>query len=90
MAGTSQPSTRAQDHDLLIQIDSKLDHVVERLNKINGTIGRHDQCITDLKTGQAAQDVEIKRLDERTRNWSVINSVGAVVAAVLSAIGISK
>lgn len=90
MAGTSQPSTRNQDHDLLIQIDSKLDHVVERLNKINGTIGRHDQCITDLKTGQAAQDVEIKHLDDRTRNWSVINSVGAVVAAVLSAIGISK
>jgi archaellum component FlaC len=90
MAGASQSSTRNQDHDLLIQIDSKLDHVVERLNKINGTIGRHDQCIADLKTGQAAQDVEIKHLDERTRNWTVVNSLGAVIAAVLGAIGISK
>lgn len=90
MAGTSQPSTRSQDHDLLIQIDSKLDHVVERINKINGSVGRHDQCITDLKTGQAAQDVEIKHLDERTRNWTVVNSLGAVIAAVLGAIGISK
>lgn len=90
MAGTSQPSTRAQDHDLLTKIAADCQYMRERLDKINGTIGRHDQCITDLKTGQAAQDVEIKHLDERTRNWSVINSVGAVVAAVLSAIGISK
>lgn len=88
MTGTTQRSTR--DHDLLIQMDGKIDYLVERVNKINGTLGRHDQCITDLKTGQAGHDVEIKHLDERTRNWTIINSLGAVVAAVLGALGLSK
>jgi len=97
MAGTSQPSTREQDHELLIKIDGKLDNVVERLNKINGSVGRHDQSITDLIADQKAYGVEIKRLDERdaeldvrTRNWTMVNSLGAVIAAVLGAIGISK
>lgn len=90
MAGTSQPSTRSQDHELLSAIAADCKYMRERLDKINGTIGRHEQCITDLKVGQAAQDVEIEHLGERTRNWTVVNSLGAVIAAVLGAIGISK
>ena len=69
------------DHDLLIRLDSKLDSVIEkmgeipsltcRVNKLENTV----QLIPDMKD-------DIKKLEEKSNTWSIINSIGVFVAGL--------
>ncbi len=53
-----------KDHDLLVQIDTKVDGINDHLTTINGTLLRHQQQIhdSDVAVGKLKT-----RVDERTR-----------------------
>lgn len=40
----------------LARIEGKVDGIIERLDKINGTVGRHDEVIVKIQTRCAAHD----------------------------------
>lgn len=44
----------------------------------------------NLETEQARQDERIDHIETSVKSWNIINSVGAVIAVVLAAIGIGK
>lgn len=69
----------AEDHDLLIRLDAKMDEVLLKIACIPDVTKR--QGILEEK--QETDRKEIDRLRSTNNIWSFINTVGVVIAGVL-------
>jgi hypothetical protein len=74
------------DHDLIIKINSKLDHVIERL----GDIPKIDERIRQVEINNASSNKvlsnnceEIQKLRTKTEAHNWINSVAILIGTVI-------
>lgn len=68
------------DHDLLIQLDTKLQFVVDKLTDIPGTCVRHSE---EIKTHRE----DLDKL-QNSITWAWRFSLGSIITAIISAGGI--
>jgi len=84
---TLEPNTTKE---WLMHLDNKLNAVI-----LNQADSREKQSAMDTKldtviTCQATQDIRIDHIETRVNSWSLINSVGVVLAGILAAIGLKS
>jgi hypothetical protein len=78
---TLEPNTTKE---WLMHLNSRLNDVI-----LNQSDFREKQDVVSLKldtviTCQATQDVRIDHLETRVNSWSLINSIGVIVAGILA------
>lgn len=71
-------------------LSQKLDRVIEDLKDIKAELRSQDQCIDQLEKAQGKTETRIDNMETRVNSWSIANSIGALVAGVLGALGLSK
>jgi len=84
---TLQPNTTKE---WLMHLDNKLNAVI-----LSQADFREKQSGMDIKldtviTCQATQDVRIDHLETRVNSWSLINSIGVILAGILAALGLKS
>lgn len=68
------------DHDLLIQLNAKVDSIVEGLKQLPTIESR----VRNLETDNARSQTEVKNHNEQIKNWSLGNTIGVIIATILS------
>lgn len=78
-------------------LGQKMDEVLRRLDSIERNLCGHDIRINQLEIGQSERRTsisdmknDIANLEKKSESWSLINTLGAIVAGIIGAIGISK
>jgi len=67
--------------------------LANKIDNLHEDIGRLETKVDEVnavKTGLAVLDSRMDGLDKRVTAWSLTNSIGAIVAGVLAAFGISQ
>lgn len=72
------------DHDLLVQLDTKMSGVLDRLEKMDATmlklIGDHETRIRKVETDVLTIEVTSRERDRMTRIWGTVVIVAIGVA----------
>ena len=78
-------------------IGTKLDNIADRLEDICSRADGHDYRLRTLENGQVARQEQIafikddvSNLKRKYESWSLLNSVGAGIAAILGGIGFTR
>lgn len=78
-------------------LGSKLDEVLRRMDRFDACTDRHDGRLSLLEQGQSARinqiatlRADVDALEKKSETWSVLNSIGALVAGVLAAFSINR
>lgn len=81
----------------LAVINTKLDRIFDWMREHESCQKDADRRLNGLENGQATRierlrvlDEEVKALRQKADTWSFANSVGAILAGILGAIGISR
>lgn len=81
----------------LALIGQKLDDMADDIKDIKAGFTRHDDRIGSLERGQETRKTQIDNIREnvnelksKSERWSVLNSIGALVAALLASMGLSR
>ena len=82
------------DHDLLIELNGKCDTIIDRLDTLNGRVGKNEDEIVDLKLERqklvGEYEHRVKTLEDRPSSRRTIVVVGAVVVAIQGLIAFGK
>lgn len=91
-----QPDSNGHRVTLAI-LGSKLDDIIHRLDRMECNFHEVEKRTALLELGQMERATQIKgicndiaALEKKADSWSMLNSVGAFIAATLGAIGLSK
>lgn len=79
MNDTGEPMGNAEDHDLLLRLDTKMDQVLKAIAEIPEVSRR----VGVLESKQQTDRAEIERLRGQNTAWSVLNTIGVFVAGIL-------
>lgn len=88
----------------LARIEENTKAILAEMQRQNACLVENTQRITALENVSAGRTHEIKavndrvnvaftnidRLDKKSEGWSIINSIGALLAAIIAAIGFTK
>lgn len=76
----------------LREIERRLERIETCQEKQNAD---HERRISNLETGQATRNQQIlvltedvKSLERKSDTWSILNSMGAIIAAVIAGLGL--
>ena len=68
----------------------RLENTQKILNDLSELVKKHDEKIQENITCLGKKSVKIANLESRVNSWSLLNSLGVVVASILGFLGISK
>jgi hypothetical protein len=77
------------DHELLIRLEGKVDTLIEKLKDVPVI----EKRVRDLEINCSRisiMETDIKNLETKSNTWSILNSVGVAIAAILSTIGLGR
>lgn len=74
----------------LAVLGTKLDNVIHLLERHCEEADKRDERLNALEKHQEGQDQRINNIEGKVNTWNVVNSVGALVAAVLAYLGLKN
>lgn len=87
---TAANTTDSNGKVTLALIGQKLDRLILDLEDFKRELKTQDECIDSLERVTERHDVKIANMETRVNTWSSVNSLAAIVAGALAAIGINK
>jgi len=72
----------------LMSINTRLDMVVKNQSDFKITQIELSEKMDSVITCQSTQDVRIDHLEKRVNGWSLTNSIGVVIAAIMAFFGL--
>lgn len=89
------PSAGGGQNERLARIEEKVDAVLDRLVRLDACQGDHERRLSGVEQVSAGRTHQIEairsdveRLEKKSETWSVINSLGALAAALLGGMGL--
>ena len=82
---TLEPSTTKE---WLVHINNRLNAVILNQSEFRETQDALSGKMDTVITCQSTQDIRIDHLEKRVNNWSLLNSLGVIGAAILAAFGL--
>jgi hypothetical protein len=73
-----------------MHLDNKFNAVISNQADSREKHSAMDTKLDTVITCQATQDIRIDHIETRVNSWSLINSVGVVLAGILAAIGLKS
>jgi hypothetical protein len=74
----------------LMSINTRLDMVVKNQSDFKVTQIELSEKMDSVITCQSTQDVRIDHLEKRVNGWSILNSLGVIIASILAALGLKS
>lgn len=81
----------------LALLGQKIDNVLEAVHEIKRCSEQHSTRIVALEVGQGERKTQIDNikqdvsaLEKKSESWSVMNTVGVLIASILGLFGLSK
>ena len=68
----------------------RLENTQKILNDLTKLVKEHDDRIKKNENCLGQKAIKIDNLEKRVSNWSLLNSLGVVVAAIMGYLGIQK
>ena len=72
----------------LMSINTRLDMVVKNQSDFKVTQIELSEKMDSVITCQSTQDIRIDHLEKRVNGWSLTNSIGVVIAAIMAFFGL--
>lgn len=82
---TLEPTTTK---DWLVHMNNKLNSVILNQADFRETQNAMDGKLDSVITCQATQGIRVDHLESRVNSWSLINSIGVIIAGILAALGL--
>jgi len=80
----------------LALLGAKLDDIIHRLDRMENNFDYQEKRIGLLELGQVERQTQIRSicsdisaLEKKSENWSMLNSIVAVIAGILAAFGLT-
>jgi len=74
----------------LMSINTRLDMVVKNQSDFKITQIELSEKMDSVITCQSTQDIRIDHLEKRVNGWSILNSLGVIIASILAALGLKS
>ena len=88
MADTVKDLNPSTTKEWLMSINTRLDMVVKNQSDLTVTQIELSEKMDSVITCQSTQDIRIDHLEKRVNGWSLTNSIGVVIAAIMAFFGL--
>jgi hypothetical protein len=88
MADTVKDLNPSTTKEWLMSINTRLDMVVKNQSDFKVTQIELSEKMDSVITCQSTQDIRIDHLEKRVNGWSLTNSIGVVIAAIMAFFGL--
>lgn len=94
---TAADSPPNGDRVTLAVIATKLDGIAAAIAEMKSCTGDHEKRLNSLENGAERRQThidnirdDVKALEAKSNTWSILNSIAAIIAAILAGVGFSK